>query len=113
MVQYLVNEQKADPKAASSRGRTVLHEAAKSGSLKLVQYLVEKGVDPKATDDEGKTVLHYATVMDNLELFKYLVETCNLDPTVKDSEGRDSFYFAKRHYRQHISDYLKHINEKK
>ena len=39
----------AEPKATTKKGWKVLHQAAESGNLKLVQYLLEKGADPKET----------------------------------------------------------------
>ena len=50
----------ADPDIRSSRGRTVLHEAAKSGSTLWVRKLIEADVDIDTRDDCGRTPLHDA-----------------------------------------------------
>merc|ERR1711879_553744 len=59
-VKALVNAG-VDVRAAGSWGFQALHEAARSGHLEVVQYLVETcGVDPTATNSDGTQALHEA-----------------------------------------------------
>lgn len=53
---------------------TPLYEAMKSGSMKLVEVLLEKGADPSFQDESCQTPLHFAIKTGNLELFKFLLE---------------------------------------
>ncbi|KAJ9654638.1 hypothetical protein H2201_008961, partial [Coniosporium apollinis] len=46
-----------------SRGRTALHEAARSGNEAMVQLLLEKGADSNAKDKGGTTALHLAAIL--------------------------------------------------
>lgn len=62
-------EEGANIHATTYGGKTVLHAAAKSGNLDLVQYLVDRGAD-----DSDCTALKYAVWAENLELVQYFVE---------------------------------------
>ncbi|MDA8773795.1 ankyrin repeat domain-containing protein [Chlamydiia bacterium] len=73
----------------------LLHEAAKSGSLEFVKYLVEtKNANKDAKDTAQKTVLHGAASSGSLELVKYLIETYKTDPRVVDDYGVAVLYNA-------------------
>jgi hypothetical protein len=50
----------ADVNAFDHEGNTALHHAAARGDVKMIQYLVSKGVDVKAVTREGKTTADMA-----------------------------------------------------
>ncbi|XP_069688197.1 putative ankyrin repeat protein RF_0381 [Periplaneta americana] len=52
---------------------TAIHFAAMSGSLSLVQYLIDIGADAQSTDILGNTPLFYAVQSGSVELVKLLV----------------------------------------
>ena len=51
-----------------------LHNAAASGSLDGVKYLLEQGEDPNCKDDQNLTALYYAISSGTLEIVHYLIE---------------------------------------
>ena len=55
-------------------GLTPLHLAVKSGSLDLVQLLLEYGGDIKAQTAKQRTVLHFATALGNESLVKLALD---------------------------------------
>ena len=44
----------------ASDGSSSLHYAVKSGSLEVVNFLIEKAVDPSAVTKDGSNAIHYA-----------------------------------------------------
>lgn len=64
----------ADPNAADSRGRTTLHEAARTGRGTCLAQLVTKGGDVNAGDAWGTTPLHLASRHGRNELAQWLVD---------------------------------------
>ncbi|MBW2263165.1 MAG: ankyrin repeat domain-containing protein, partial [Deltaproteobacteria bacterium] len=55
-------------------GRSVLHFAARSGSVEVVKFLVEKGADLESEDADKQTVLHDAARWGGADLVKYLLD---------------------------------------
>jgi hypothetical protein len=69
-------------------GTSLLHVAAKSGSLDVAQYLVEGvGADVNALDSNQQSPLHYAVKAAQLILVRYLVKYCGAVLDTKDSNG--------------------------
>ncbi|HXE54701.1 MAG TPA: ankyrin repeat domain-containing protein [Tepidisphaeraceae bacterium] len=60
--------------ARDSFGCTALHEAARAGSVLLVQRLLTGGADPNAAGDYGSTPLHLACRSGKLDVVKLLLE---------------------------------------
>ncbi len=64
-------------RSTDTTGKTLLHEAARVGSLKIMSYLIEMGCDPEATrrpgvgTSSGPTPLHYAVRYNQLEIVKF------------------------------------------
>ena len=56
----------------STRGGTILHEAASSGSVELVQYILDLGVDPYVIADDGSTALSVASKFQNEAIISIL-----------------------------------------
>lgn len=54
-------------------GRTCLHEAAISGSLRSIDICLEKGVQVEKTDVYGRTALHYACMKGHADVCRRLV----------------------------------------
>lgn len=54
-------------------GKTPLHIAARSGSLNIVKYLVNKSADINAKDKYDNTPLHLAADSGELDIVKYLI----------------------------------------
>ena len=46
------------PSCESAKGTTLLHVAARLGSLQIVKDLVRRGFDPNTIDNAGWTALH-------------------------------------------------------
>ena len=59
--QYVINS------VYCSIGRIILHVAAGSGDIHLIELLVEKGLDVNILDNEGRTPLHAAATSGHLE----------------------------------------------
>ncbi|KAK3607637.1 hypothetical protein CHS0354_010689 [Potamilus streckersoni] len=75
MTKYLVE---AYPKMlieVDSNNHTAAHDAALSGNVAVLVYLIDRGSDPWCTTSEGDTLLHMACMDGQLDMTKYLVET--------------------------------------
>ena len=88
-------KQGLDVNAKDKKGTLALHNAALSGNLELVQWLVKQGLDVNAKDHDGQSVLFYAVVRDNLELIQWLVEQ-GADINAKDNDGNSILFHALR-----------------
>ena len=78
----------ADINAASTLGRTVLHEAILRGStVEHLGYLVAYGAHIYARDVHGWTPLHYAAYMGHVDLVEQLLYY-GADPQAADEQGR-------------------------
>lgn len=76
-------------------GQTILHEAAGSGNLGLVRYLIENcNVDAKTINSVGQTALISAAFYGKLDVVRYLIEKQHLDPTATDSPGWNALIHA-------------------
>lgn len=70
-------------------GASLLHVAAKLGSLDVSQYLVEGiGADVNAVDNNNRSPLHYAVESCQLILVRYLVKYCGCALDSKDVNGK-------------------------
>ena len=78
-----------DPNATGFSKETVLHYAALSGNLKLVQYLVKNGAELEATNRLGTTVLDVAADYGLEEMVQYLVGK-GADQTHKNPRKNDT-----------------------
>jgi ankyrin repeat protein len=77
---------KADPNAADSNGRTLLHYAAARGRTEFAEYLLSRKADPNALDAQGKAPLHLAIEHKNLEMIDLLLDL-GADPDLTDARG--------------------------
>ena len=59
--------------AGAKRGRTALHDAAGTGDIEMVRFLVEQGADTTVRDDQfDATPLAWAQFLDHTEVIEYL-----------------------------------------
>lgn len=65
----------AEDRAYIGDGRTVLHEAAALGNLKLITILLKAGADVNAKDANGESALHFAARFGKLEAAEFLVSS--------------------------------------
>ncbi|XP_065648792.1 leucine-rich repeat serine/threonine-protein kinase 1 isoform X2 [Hydra vulgaris] len=85
-----------DIKSVDKEGRTILHTAAKYGSVDCVKLLLKRGADPNASsgiEDRCSTPLHHAVANGNVNCVKALVEyDVNFD--LKNSMGKKALDLA-------------------
>uniref|UniRef100_A0A7S2XDW3 Ankyrin repeat protein n=1 Tax=Lotharella oceanica TaxID=641309 RepID=A0A7S2XDW3_9EUKA len=74
VVQYLVEDAKANVNAMNKYGWTALIHGARNGHSEVVQHLVEAKADVNYKDDSGMTALIFGLSSCNLEVVKYLIE---------------------------------------
>ena len=77
-----VNEKNSFKHLMARGGDTPLHWASQYGTLKEVQYLIEKGADINAEDDCGWTPLHCAIFSGNVELVNFYLSK-GMDKTIR------------------------------
>ena len=92
-MRYLVNECNCDPMTRDENGDTVLHTAAKYGSLDVMKYLINHcHCNPMTTNRYGRTVLHCA--VRHIDVVKCLINECNCDPMATDSHKCIVLHYA-------------------
>ncbi|KAJ4286235.1 hypothetical protein N0V90_013269 [Kalmusia sp. IMI 367209] len=90
MVRYLV-QNGADYNGQTSTGR-MIHEAASSKNVEILDTLVDAGATINAVDEQGQTPLHLA--YNNVEMTKRLIEIgCDVN-IARTSDGYTPLHFA-------------------
>ncbi|CEO17476.1 ankyrin repeat protein [Rickettsia monacensis] len=72
-----------------NNAKTILHFAAKSGNLNLVNWLIENKADIHAKTNSGETILHFAAESGNLNLVSLLIHN-GTDINTKTDDGLTS-----------------------
>ncbi len=84
-----------------------LFDAAKTGSLEIVSYLVEYSrVSLNEYDEDHRNVLHYGAMSGNAEVFKYLTDKCGMDPLKGDKNLVTPWDIVKENGFKDIDEYL-------
>lgn len=65
----------ANHEVYDSSGTTLLHVAARTGSLMIVKDLVRRGLDSNTVDNAGWTALHVASCMGRRDISLYLMQS--------------------------------------
>ncbi len=87
--------------------KEALFEAARTGSLELVRYLVEYSrISLNEFDDHHRNVLHYAAKCGSVDVFRYLVEKCGMDPFEGDQSLKTSWDIVHETGAKEIEEYL-------
>lgn len=83
------------PKLSRNKeGRTLIHSASFSGSLKCLRYLAELGIDLEILDEQKRTCLHYAAAGSG-EATKFLLDR-GLEARQRDMDGWTPLTWAAR-----------------
>ncbi|CAN0105090.1 unnamed protein product, partial [Discosporangium mesarthrocarpum] len=72
-IRELIEAQGVSATSKNERGVMPMHMACQTGSLPLVQRLIELGADLLTPDSSGNTPLHYASKHGHTELVRWLV----------------------------------------
>ena len=83
-----------DIHARDDNGWTVLHEAAKSGDIKLLQYFIKNGSSVYSKTKKGSNCLHLAAYNVHLKMCKNLLRNYNFDIDARDDNGWTVLHIA-------------------
>lgn len=78
ILMYLIEEVQCPPGIEGRNKRNILHIAAETKQINMVQYLVESEyckLDPSLEDNTGHSALHYACCSGDLRIVRYLIES--------------------------------------
>ena len=109
---HLIEECGVDPESCrDDKGLTLLHSAAASRQLRIMQYLIqEKHCDPMSRDKKGFTALHMAALYGYLEVAQYLIDECGVNPgSCQDNEGRTPLHSAAINDQFEVLKYLVNV----
>ena len=98
-------------RSTDSTGKTLLHEAARVGSLRIFSYLMKMGCDPEAArrpgigKSSGPSPLHYAVRYNKFEIVQFLCQVgCNVN--ILDDQGHSPLHLAARYFYYDIAKIL-------
>ena len=93
VIEYLINQCNCDIMVTDKNGNTILHAAAREGSLDVMKYLINTHhYNLMTTNNNGQTVLHLA--VEHIDVIKYLINQCNCDIMVTDKNGYTPLHYA-------------------
>ncbi|KAJ1565553.1 hypothetical protein HK096_002085 [Nowakowskiella sp. JEL0078] len=69
----LLSERGANLKAVTSSGESLLHAAVRSGSVKMVEWIIDQGCDVNAVTNDKNSPIRLAASSNNIEMVKCLV----------------------------------------
>lgn len=61
----------------SLQGKNVCHYAAEAGSVKLLRYLINKGIDAEAKTPNGLNIFHIACIYNKVEMCEFIFDNFN------------------------------------
>jgi ankyrin repeat protein len=79
--------------ARNLAGKTVLHEAARTGNMPFIRTMLVAGADINAADETGKTALTDAIQANRTDAVKFLLDR-GASPVMQDMYGRNAFHEA-------------------
>ena len=83
----LLKDYSFDIHARDDDGWTVLHSAAKSGDIQILQYFIENGSNVFSQTKVSQNSLHLAAENGHLKLCKRLLQDFNFDIHARDDNG--------------------------
>lgn len=97
-------------KAKSALGKNACHYAAESGSVKIFQLLVAKGISPEETTQNGQNVFHIACIYSKMEMCEYISDYYAALIHEESKEGWNATLHAAKNGNANV---LKFLNAKK
>ncbi|KAA0183809.1 26S proteasome non-ATPase regulatory subunit [Fasciolopsis buskii] len=95
LVEYLIDEAKADVNVVNSTGQCPLHYAASKNRLRIAEMLLDAKASAAVQDWGGTTPLHRAITQGNLDMAKLLLEHCPSSLlSFADKEGFTPLHYA-------------------
>ena len=74
---------------------TLLHFAARWGSLQVLKYLTEDvGCNPATRGFNGSTALHAAALEGQLPVIKFLIDNCTMEIATPNNDSNYPLHFA-------------------
>lgn len=90
----------------SKQGKKSIHEAASAGKVKMLLFLLQKGVFVNTRDNLLMTPLHFAALNGELEIVKILSKQKCFDVQAKEANNKTAYDLAEINNRQDILNYL-------
>ena len=108
IVEYLIENVKANVEAEDDVGQTPLFDACRSGHFNIVKYLIEiSNAKIDALDHHMNTVMHILCEnKKNLKIIQYLVEDKGINCEVQNEDGETPIFNASRYDQVEIVRYL-------
>lgn len=98
VIEYLVQSRQFSPQKRSEVGSTPAHDAAASGKLSTLQWLLKQAKPPLSEDDQdgtGATILHLAARYGHASVVEWILDNTQTDLTViKAASGALPLHFA-------------------
>ncbi|KAF8569113.1 hypothetical protein P879_00923 [Paragonimus westermani] len=95
VVDFLIDEAKADVNVVNSTGQCPMHYAASKNQLKIAEHLFAAGANVNVRDWAGTTPLHRAISLGYLDIAKLLLDRGPPSlVSVADNEGSTALHFA-------------------
>lgn len=79
-------------------GETVLHKAAQTNHVAMVNLFLAQGASINARNNEGATPLHVAAIGGSGEVIEALLSNRAIDINAKDEEGNTPLHWAANHH---------------
>ena len=76
---------------------TPLHSAVLTGSVEIVQILLNMFAELNSQDNDGKTPLHYSCMVGNVALTRLLTQRKEIMVNVIDEDGNTPLHVACQH----------------
>jgi ankyrin repeat protein len=93
--------------ATSTPCISILHDAARRGHDRIIQFLVEEmGIDPNTKGRQGLTSLHFAARSGRVNVVKLLLSFASIDPMIVDDRGKTALDAAIVNEKDAIVDLL-------
>ena len=111
-IKRLLSLGEASPKDRTAFGTTLLHSAARSGSLDLVRLLIQEGADVNGQDEDGESPLHGAMAKNNnYDVARTLIEN-GADLSSQAVDGKTPFHSIFNNTISHVllrDDWLENV----
>ncbi|XP_048238810.1 sex-determining protein fem-1-like [Haliotis rufescens] len=107
IIRSAVNASVVDVNRHGLNGTTPLIEAAGSGHLEVMKFLMDKGADPRQVEGTGRNILHVASMRGDVQMLTYILEnatTIHIETTT--DEGMTALDWAQYWEREEVKTLL-------